>query len=131
MRVSKYFTLYFIPLFPIDNLGEYVQCQTCKQMYKPEVLSYEPPSPEVRLILSIRADLESGTPIQFATRKMVNAGVDPATAERLVGAASNHEEKTCAACNLTYLRSVAHCASCGANLATQAGSLPNRTDIKA
>jgi hypothetical protein len=38
MRVSKYFTLYFIPLFPIQKLGEYVRCVLCQTNFKPEVL---------------------------------------------------------------------------------------------
>ena len=29
MRVSRYFTLYFIPLFPTSTLGEYVRCCSC------------------------------------------------------------------------------------------------------
>ncbi|HEX8907433.1 MAG TPA: zinc-ribbon domain-containing protein [Longimicrobiaceae bacterium] len=28
-RVSRYFTLYFIPLFPTDTLGEYLRCTRC------------------------------------------------------------------------------------------------------
>lgn len=30
MRVSRYFTLYFIPLFPTSTLGHYVRCDSCK-----------------------------------------------------------------------------------------------------
>jgi hypothetical protein len=29
MRVSRYFTLYFIPLFSTSTLGEYVRCRSC------------------------------------------------------------------------------------------------------
>jgi uncharacterized tellurite resistance protein B-like protein len=41
-RVRRFFTLYFIPLFPIKDLGEFVECQTCDQTYKEEVLDYDP-----------------------------------------------------------------------------------------
>ena len=37
-RISRYFTLYFIPIFPIKKLGEYVECQVCKKAYKPGIL---------------------------------------------------------------------------------------------
>lgn len=37
-RVSQYFTLYFIPLFPMSTLGEYVQCSRCTRQFAPEVL---------------------------------------------------------------------------------------------
>lgn len=39
-EVSKYFTLYFIPLFKTEKLGEYIECQTCLKTFKPEVLQF-------------------------------------------------------------------------------------------
>lgn len=41
-KVQRFFTLYFIPLIPLDVLQEFVQCQTCKQNYKPVVLEHDP-----------------------------------------------------------------------------------------
>jgi DnaJ-domain-containing protein 1 len=41
-KVRRFFTLYFIPLFPMANLGDYVECQTCKGTYKEAVLHYDP-----------------------------------------------------------------------------------------
>ncbi|MDF2691958.1 MAG: hypothetical protein K0S65_341 [Labilithrix sp.] len=41
-RVRRFFTLYFIPIVPLDVLGEYVECQHCRDTYKPDVLSYDP-----------------------------------------------------------------------------------------
>lgn len=37
-RVQRYFTLYFIPLFPMNTVGEYVQCYTCGGQYNTEIL---------------------------------------------------------------------------------------------
>jgi tellurite resistance protein len=34
--------LYYIPLFPGEVLGEYVECQACMSTYKPTVLQYDP-----------------------------------------------------------------------------------------
>src|SRR4051794_17906197 len=28
-RVQQFFTLYFIPIFPTNTLGEYIECQQC------------------------------------------------------------------------------------------------------
>lgn len=39
LRVSRYFTLYFIPLFPTQTLGEAVACQTCAGQFNPTILS--------------------------------------------------------------------------------------------
>lgn len=41
-RVRRFFTLYFIPLIPLDVLGEYVECGRCTGTYKPEVLDLDP-----------------------------------------------------------------------------------------
>jgi len=37
-RVRRFFTLYFIPLIPMETLGEYIECGGCGGTYKPEVL---------------------------------------------------------------------------------------------
>jgi uncharacterized tellurite resistance protein B-like protein len=41
-RVRRFFTLYFIPLIPLDLLGEYVECGRCKDSYRPDVLDFNP-----------------------------------------------------------------------------------------
>ncbi len=41
-KVRRFFTLYFIPLIPLDNLGDYVECQTCKGTFVSNVLNYKP-----------------------------------------------------------------------------------------
>lgn len=41
-RVRRFFTLYFIPLIPLDKLGEYVECLSCKDSYKTVVLDNDP-----------------------------------------------------------------------------------------
>jgi len=38
----RFFTLYFIPLIPLDLIGEYVECQLCTGTYRPEVLELDP-----------------------------------------------------------------------------------------
>ena len=44
--VRRFFTLYFIPLIPLDKLGEYVECQTCKGTFIPKVLQYDRQTPQ-------------------------------------------------------------------------------------
>jgi len=41
-KVQRWFTLYFIPLFPTATLGEAITCSGCNQSYTPEVLQYDP-----------------------------------------------------------------------------------------
>ena len=41
-RVRRFFTLYFIPLIPLDKLGEYVECSNCEGTFQLNVLDYDP-----------------------------------------------------------------------------------------
>lgn len=41
-QVRKFFTLYFIPVIPLNTLGEYVECDGCKNTYNTRVLAYQP-----------------------------------------------------------------------------------------
>lgn len=41
-NVHRFFTLYFIPLFPLEKLSEYIECNRCKNAFKPVVLEYDP-----------------------------------------------------------------------------------------
>ena len=36
-KVVRYFTLFFIPLFPLGTLSEYVECQVCRRTYQPGI----------------------------------------------------------------------------------------------
>jgi len=115
-RRANYFTLYFIPLFQIENLGEVIECQTCRQIYKPDILNYKPPSSAERLLLVIRNELDSGTPIHMAERKLVNSGMDEASAREAVNLAAGDAKKTCQACGYLYRETVTRCSNCGSLL---------------
>ncbi len=49
LRYKRWFTLYFIPVFPTSVLGEVVHCQSCGGDYKPEVLQYSQQAIEAAL----------------------------------------------------------------------------------
>ena len=40
--VRRFFTLYFIPLIPLDKVGEYVECSTCRNTYITRILEMSP-----------------------------------------------------------------------------------------
>lgn len=40
-KVTRFFTLYFIPVIPLGRIGEYVECQNCKGTFIPKVLEYQ------------------------------------------------------------------------------------------
>ena len=41
-RVRRFFTLYFIPVIPLDLLGEYIECARCNATFKEDVLDFDP-----------------------------------------------------------------------------------------
>lgn len=41
-RVKTYFTLYFIPLFPVGSGDEHIQCENCSGTFAPEIIDYDP-----------------------------------------------------------------------------------------
>lgn len=40
--VRRFFTLFFIPIIPLDKLGNYVECHNCNGTFKEDALNYNP-----------------------------------------------------------------------------------------
>jgi hypothetical protein len=38
-KIVRYFTLFFIPLFPLGTISQYIECGLCGRTYKPEAIS--------------------------------------------------------------------------------------------
>jgi len=121
-KVGNYFTLFFIPLFEIKKLGEYLQCADCNTTFKPEVLNIKAITPEQRQVLMVKRDLASGTPLQMAQTKLINAGMGTEAADQIVNQASPEEMRECDLCQLTYVAGINKCSKCGKQL-----SLPKMT----
>lgn len=47
--VRRFFTLYFIPVIPLDKVGEYVECLQCHGTFRPEVLQHDPAAEQQRV----------------------------------------------------------------------------------
>lgn len=72
-RVSKYFTLYFIPLFETKKLGEFVECQVCKNGFDPKVLDTSTQT-LFKLVAAARYDLLHGTSAADVKTKLIELG---------------------------------------------------------
>ncbi len=57
--VRRFFTIYFIPLIPLNELGDYVECYHCKQTYNEKVLDYNPRKEAERVEMAFHAALKS------------------------------------------------------------------------
>ena len=73
----NWFSIYFIPIIPLNQLGEFVTCLTCGTNFQQEVLAMPIPSntPLDRMTREARADLDGGTPIEMARQKLINTGL--------------------------------------------------------
>lgn len=121
LRLARdYFTLYFIPLFPINTRGELVTCLSCSTNFQKEVLAVPEPanSPLARLTREARADMDSGTPIEFARQKLINIGLARELVDQTIEQAAGPDRRACPNDDLTYRSTVERCAQCGAPLTT-------------
>lgn len=122
-QAKRYFTLYFIPIIPLDNLGEFIQCQTCEMAFKPEVLQLPPPAPKLTLAEMLNSTgklLEQGMPIEYLIRELTKMGLDREVALNTVRDSVGSERNRCPDCGLTYAITVTNCSECQHPLETHA-----------
>jgi uncharacterized tellurite resistance protein B-like protein len=55
--VRRFFTLYFIPVIPLDLIGEFVECNYCQGTYKLDVINYDPRTEQRRADTQVRTAL--------------------------------------------------------------------------
>jgi transcription elongation factor Elf1 len=118
-KAKKYFSLYFIPIIPMGDMGEYVECQTCGITYKPEVLHMTRPKLHAGVaeqLNVIKAQLQKGQPVEYMVRDLTAGGLDRDVANGLVKSVAGNERKQCSQCELSYVADVTECSECGAAL---------------
>jgi zinc-ribbon family len=119
-KAKRYFTLYFIPLIPLNDLGEFIECQTCKSTFSMEVLSLKtPPAPPrnlAQIMNHVAADLQHGTPVEYLIRDLTRAGLDLDIAMKTLAPYLANGKKVCAGCGLTYTQDAVKCVGCGKEL---------------
>lgn len=118
-RGKKYFSLYFIPIFPMGELGEFVECNTCGITYAPAVLTRKVSKPQpdaVRLLNTIKRQLDNGIALEYVIRDLTSEGLDRDVADNLINTVSGEGRKRCPDCELTYVANVAQCQECGTAL---------------
>lgn len=117
MRVARYFTLFFIPLFRLKTLGEYIECQACRTAFDLKVLDYRPPSSTQKALIALRRRLEDGMPVAMVRNQLVAGGTEPEQTDSLMELLlMGRGTRTCAECGNTYCDVVDVCSNCGARL---------------
>lgn len=72
--VRRFFTLYFIPLIPLDEMGQYIECLTCNQQFNDEVLAYDP----IAEVQQLQADVGGSLKRVLTIILMADGNVDDA-----------------------------------------------------
>jgi len=54
MAVRRWFTLYFIPVIPLWNGGEYLECTTCAGTFGPEAMHYDPEAAQREMLEDVK-----------------------------------------------------------------------------
>lgn len=113
-RSRDFFTLYFVPVIPLGNGQEYIECQHCGVVFEPSVLdvNFKPKRrvlPLAQQLNSLESRLRDGLPIEYAVADLTAAGLDHDLATENVRRAIGVARKQCPECNLTYADSVEHC----------------------
>lgn len=75
-QISQYATFFFVPLFKLRTLGVFIECQHCRRAYEPDILNRKLVVPTTELLTAIRAELETGAPVELVEKKLVQAGWD-------------------------------------------------------
>ncbi len=117
-QARNWFSIYFIPIIPLNQLGEFVTCLTCGTNFQKDVLSLPVPSntPLDRFVRDARADMDSGTPIEMVRQKLINTGLSRELVAQTVEKAAGADRLLCPTDRLTYRSTVQRCAQCGAQL---------------
>jgi hypothetical protein len=114
-RAKTYFAVYFIPIFPISDGGEFVECQTCRMTYNTEVLNFKtsPPQPDVaRMLNTVKMRLEKAQPVEYIVSDLTQEGLDRDIANNVINMAIGQNRAVCPQCELTYASSITTCPNC-------------------
>ena len=116
VKMARYFTLFFIPIFSFQTLGRYIRCNHCHSEYNENVLNYVPPSLEEEIGNDVEQELKSGTPISMMINKLKTQGLDQQQATRLVDQVVSGNIVTCQHCKMEFLKGVEKCSLCEGKL---------------
>ena len=119
-QARPYFALYFVPVFPVGQGHDLIECGTCGTQFTMDVLQATPPQPRpdlASLINGVGRDLAAGQPVEFVIRSLTSHGLDLDAARHVVEGQLGATVRACATCGLTYAPGVTTCSECGQSLA--------------
>jgi transcription elongation factor Elf1 len=116
---TRYFTLYFIPIIPMGDIGEFIECGVCGGMFQLDVLKMKPqqPKPDLASMLNtLKSRLDGGVPVEYAVRDLTAAGLELDMARKAIDNAIGTARNKCKNCGLTYAPRIVTCTECHGTL---------------
>ncbi|OCG05195.1 hypothetical protein [Gilliamella sp. wkB112] len=112
IKVAKYFTLFFVPIFSYQTLGRFIKCNHCNSEYNEKVLEYAPPTFDEQVATYVEQELKSGTPISMLINKLKSQGLNEEQSTKAVNNIVSSNIVTCHQCNMDFLKGVEKCSLC-------------------
>lgn len=82
-RVRRFFTLYFIPIIPLDTIGEYVECLHCRDTYKTSVLDFDADMLSEAKEKVIEAEFHAAVKRVMVLMMLADGKIEPAEVETI------------------------------------------------
>ena len=79
-KVRNWFTLYFIPLIPLNIAGQYLECQTCLGTFNTDAMDHGPDHYEAEG-LKFEAEFQKAMKITMLLMMLADGKIDPAEIE--------------------------------------------------
>lgn len=111
IQVREWFTLYWIPIFPVGSAKRYLECRNCGQTFDEDVLQQRP-SGSSRMLNQVYRDLETGTSLQEGEEQLQRAGMSADEANDAIVEMASGDNWRCEKCGRNYLRVVKSCRRC-------------------
>jgi hypothetical protein len=117
-RLTRCFSVFFVPLVPLADAGEIVECMKCRQEWKPTVLQVTPSSCDERTMMEIRQWLAQGSTIGEVRAILGRRGMGEDAIEESIGWAASGESSVCDHCQRAYPSHRRTCPACGRGMST-------------
>jgi transposase-like protein len=111
---KRWFTFFFIPIFPISGSTRYVECLHCRGTFHEEVLDEEPPK---RVsdddIDDCLDELDKGKSIEWVEQELEDLGLKRKEVDRLIDRHTKGKYWKCPGCKKHYIDEIEPCPKCG------------------
>jgi len=108
----QWFTMYFIPVFPIGGVEEHIECMRCRGTFKLEVLDLVPPSADDLFLRDCYERLTRGRSLELIEADLVESGRTSEVAVEMIDAMTKGKVWECERCGAHYLKGVKKCRAC-------------------